>query len=215
MSSSLRVAFKIAVALALGGIAVAGPLPAIDAIERSFILDGERYDIPGNFLPSGESKDGGVTRIISLHALLPDVVGFTEDTRECGSFTSKCGDRAVTIGVMNSPGVSGSQMLNNMQGLINPQKFAGPCGLEFYETTGNEAQRFRYYFKTMSGDADISILRCAKEGSAYGPVCVSNSNALGQISFYYDFNRKFICDWEEIQNKVRGRILLFRHEVTK
>jgi hypothetical protein len=216
MPNGRKVIFKIAIALALGAsAAVAGPPPLIDARVWTVVLNGERYEIPGNFLPSGETKSGDITRVISLRALLPDIVGFTEETLECGSAVSKCSERAVTIGVENSPGVPGSQMLQNIQGLINPQKFTGPCGLEFYETTGNESQQFRYFFKTMSGERDLSILRCPKEESTYAPICVSANNPLDKISFYYNFNRKFVCDWEDIRNKVRSRIVSFRHEIAK
>jgi len=70
-----------------------------------------------------------------------------------------------------------------------PNKGIGPCGLEFYETNGQASQRFRYFVKTLNADADVSLLRCAKEGSSYAPNCVSDQNVGNGFSFY------FICNY--------------------
>jgi hypothetical protein len=111
--------------------------------------------------------------------------------------------------------VTGSQFLENIKPWIIPEKFAGPCGLEFYEESGNESQRFRYFFKKMTGEDDVSVLRCPKEGASYAPTCVSDHNPIDGITFYYNFNRKFICDWEELRAKIRNRIASFKGETSK
>jgi hypothetical protein len=124
------------------------PAPSIDTTARTFVMNGERYDIPGNFLPSGDKQIDGSSRAISVRALLPEIVGITRETSECLSALSTCRDRAVTIGLLNGPpAVSGSQVLQNIKPIVFAEKFAGPCGLEFYEDKSNESQRHRYFFK--------------------------------------------------------------------
>lgn len=146
-----------------------------------------------------------------MRALLPDIVGPTRETLECLSVTSTCHDKAVTIGLLNNPkSVSGSQQLQNIRLLASPAPKIGPCGLEFYKTRGQESQRFRYYFKKTDGDTDVSILRCPDERSDYAPVCVSQDNAVDHITFYYNFDRKFVCKWDAIGAKVRDRIATFK-----
>src|ERR1700722_4908382 len=59
------------------------PAPSIDTTARTFVMNGERYDIPGNFLPSGDKQIDGSSRAISVRALLPEIVGITRETSEC------------------------------------------------------------------------------------------------------------------------------------
>jgi hypothetical protein len=185
--------------------------PSADTEIRSFVLGGERYDIPRNFLLSVEYRKNGEPAAISMRALLPDIVGITRETLECLKSQNACEDKVVTIGLLNNPrSVSGSQQPQNIRSLAAPTPKMGPCGLEFYETTGQERQRFRYYFKNAHGDADMSILRCPDERSDYAPFCVSQHNPVGRVTFYYDFDRKFVCDWAIIGTKIRDRIATFK-----
>jgi hypothetical protein len=192
------------------------PAPSTETTVRSFVMGGQRYDIPRNFLFSVENNNDGSTGAISMRALLPDIVGLKRETFDCWRAQSACKDRVVTIGLVhNPPAATGSQLLENLKSVVFPERFAGPCDLEFYETKGNESQRFQYFIKVMTADTDVSVLRCAKEGSSYAPICVSTDNPVDQISFYYNFDRKFICDWEGIRNKIRSRIASFRNTAPK
>jgi hypothetical protein len=185
--------------------------PSTDSTVRSFVLGGDRHDIPRNFLVAVEYRKPGDPGAISMRALLPDLVGLTHETLECLRITSVCHDKIVTIGLLNNPNtVSGSQQLQSIRSLAAPAPKKGPCGLEFYEDTGQESQRFRYYFKKSDGDGDVSILRCPDEQSDYAPFCVSQYNSVGHINFYYNFDRKFVCDWDAIGMKVRDRIATFK-----
>ena len=126
-------------------------------------------------------------------------------------FPRSCNDNIVTIGLLeNTHAVPGSRMLDNIKAIATPQKFSGPCGLEFYESRGNESQRLRYFFKRIGKDADVSVLKCAKEGSSFAPTCTSNYDMEDGNHFYYIFNLQFLCDWEAIRNKIVDRITSFR-----
>jgi hypothetical protein len=186
------------------------PTPSVDTALRSFVMNGQRFDIPRNFIESIEKKNDGSPGAISLRATLPDLSGLTRETLDCLNRQNACSEQVVTIGLLsNKAVVPGSRVLENIRSFTLPEKFSGPCDLDFYETIGNESQRSRYFFKKMVGEADISVLWCAKEGSSFAPTCASNHNLIDQITFYYNFSRKFICEWEGIRSKIRNRIKSF------
>jgi hypothetical protein len=180
------------------------------------MMNGQRYDIPRNFIVTLSHNPDGTAGAISMRALLPDLAGLTPENMHCLDYRDPCSDNIVTIGLLEKHhSVPGSRLLDNIRALAQPEKFSGPCGLDFYESRGIESQRMRYFFKRMRADADFSVLKCAKEGSSYAPRCSSNYDMDDGNHFYYMFNRKFLCDWEGIKDKILERIASFRAEAGK
>jgi hypothetical protein len=192
------------------------PAPSTDPTPRTFMMNGQRYDIPRNFIVTLSHNPDGTAGAISMRALLPDLAGLTPENMHCLDYRDPCSDNIVTIGLLEKHhSVPGSRLLDNIRALAQPEKFSGPCGLDFYESRGIESQRMRYFFKRMRADADFSVLKCAKEGSSYAPRCSSNYDMDDGNHFYYMFNRKFLCDWEGIKDKILERIASFRAEAGK
>jgi hypothetical protein len=187
------------------------PAPSTDPTPRTFMMNGQRYDIPRNFIMTLSSNPDGTAGAISMRALLPDLAGLTPENMHCLDFRNPCSDNIVTVGLLEKHhSVPGSRLLDSIRARAQPEKFSGPCGLEFYEDRGNESQRHQHFFKRLGADADISVLKCAKKGSSYAPSCNSDYDMDDGNHFYYIFNRKFLCDWEGIRDKIVGRIASFR-----
>lgn len=192
------------------------PSPSTDATPNIFVVNKQRYVIPRNFIFSLSKHDDGTAAAISMRALLPNVEGLTPATMHCLNSRDACSSDVVTIGlVKGGQPLPGSKFLENIQWHVLPEKFSGPCGLEFYEEKGFESSRHRYFFKRMSADTDVSVLKCAKEGSSFTPTCHSNSNIEDGNYIYYIFDRKFLCEWEVIRRKIVDRIASFRAETSK
>jgi hypothetical protein len=190
--------------------------PSIDPTPRDFVMNGQRYHIPRNYIEALEKENDGSAGVISMRALLPDLAGLTAETIKCLDYRNTCSEQVVTIGLTHLEyTVPGSRMVENIKRFALPDKFVGPCGLEFYEKKGNEGQRFRYFVKKLNGNADVSVLRCAKEGASYAPHCVANYNTGDGNHFYYIFHRKYLCGWQSITDKILGRIASFRAGVAR
>jgi hypothetical protein len=187
------------------------PAPSSDPTSQSFVMNGQRYDIPRNFIVTLLRNPDGSAGAISMRALLPDLAGLTQETMHCLNYQNPCSDNIVTVGLLEGHhSAPGSRLLDNIKAIAQTEKFSGPCGLEFYESRGNESQRLRYFFKRIGKDADVSVLKCAKEGASFAPTCNSNYDMKDGNHFYYIFNRKFLCDWEGIRDKIVDRIASFR-----
>jgi hypothetical protein len=192
------------------------PAPSTDPTPQSFVMNGQRYDIPRNFIVTLSTNPDGSAGAISMRALLPDLSGLTQENMHCLNYRERCSDNIVTVGLLEKHhSVPGSRLLDNIRARAQPEKFSGPCGLEFYEDRGNESQRHQYFFKRLDADADVSVLKCAKEGSSYAPRCSSDYDMGDGNHFYYIFNRKFLCDWQSIKDKILERIASFRAEAGK
>ena len=183
------------------------PAPSTDATPRSLMMNGQRYTIPRNFIVTLSSNPDGTAGAISMRAMLPDLTGLTQENMHCLDYRNPCSDNIVTVGLLEKHhSVPGSRQLDNIRARAQPQKFSGPCGLDFYEDSGNESDRRQHFFKRLGADAEISVLRCAKKG----PRCSSDYDMDDSNHFYYVFNRKFLCDWEAIRDKINDRIASFR-----
>jgi hypothetical protein len=187
------------------------PAPSIDPTPRTFVMNGQRYNIPRNFIESLENDNDGSPAAVSMRVLLPDIVGLSRESMPCLNYQTVCSDNVVTIGLLRGEhAVAGSQILENIRPLILPDKFVGPCGLDFYENAGHESGRFQYFFKKTNQDTNFSILICPKEGSSFLPNCRSNNDIGDGNHVYYIFNRKHICEWEGIRDKILARIASFK-----
>jgi hypothetical protein len=195
------------------------PLPALsfDTMPRTISMRGQVYKIPRNYIFTVSEWQGQVGNV-SMRALLPDLVGLTTDNKTCFiDLASACYSGIVVIGLESGgvPVPSGSQSLANIRGIIYPERHKGPCGLEYFEDTGTIAQQgvaFEWFVYRLPGDAEISILRCPKSGSAVAPRCNASRNLDDGNQFYYTFDRARLCTWAEIKEKVTTLLSSFREE---
>jgi hypothetical protein len=193
------------------------PTPSTDTSPQTFVMNGQTYVIPRNYI-EGLSKDNdGDPNDISIRAVLPDFIGLTDETIRCGvGYQDPCSARVVVIDL--SRGIfptSGSQQLSNSKKISHPDEIKGPCGLRYYESLGSTERGgvvFQFFFIQLPNIADISFLRCAKPGSAFAQRCNSRENIGDGNSFYYNFDRSKLCEWGVVRSKSLDLIRSFKLE---
>lgn len=192
------------------------PSPSFDTTRKTYVVSGQRYSIPRNYIVTLSKYGDGTVGVISMRALLPDMTGRSPETAKCFDFRESCNIREVTIGLSRgSFPTSGSQQLQNIRGFSLPDKKVGPCELDYYEdsspTTG-PAAAFNYFFRKLPGNSDVSVLRCSKMGSPFAPRCNSNENIGDGNHFYYNFDRSNLRDWEKTRERILTLIQAFKGE---
>jgi len=182
------------------------PTPSTETLPQTFVMNGQKYVIPRNYVVSLGKNDDGTPGSISMRAVLPDFGGLTKETMRCGiGYRDPCSSKVVVIGLTSGPfPTSGSQQLSNAKGISHPEERDGPCGLRYYEGLGSTDKGgvvFRSYFTRFPDEPEISFLSCAKEGSAFAPRCDGHDNVGDGNAFYYTFDRSELCNWRSIRKK--------------
>jgi hypothetical protein len=187
------------------------PTPSTDTSPQTFVMNGQTYVIPRNYIEGISKADDGQTNVISIRAVLPDFTGLTKETIRCGvGYQDPCSSRVVVVDLARGifP-TSGYQQLLNAKGISRPNEREGPCGLKYYESLSSTQKGgvvFQFFFTELSERSDILFLRCAKPGSAFAQRCNSRENVGDGNSFYYNFDRSKLCSWSEIRNHTHSLI---------
>lgn len=198
--------------------ASAGPFgyspPSFDPTVHQFVMNGQLFRAPGNFIGVPQKTDSGEVASVSFWALLPDLAALTKDNAHC--FLDRkdpCHTDVIMIGLEHEQYVDGNRRLEATRAISKPEKHTGPCGFEYYESLGsveNGSVVFEHYYTKFPGDSDLSLVRCPKEGSPAAAVCNSDGNLDHGNSFYYIFPRAKICEWGDIKRKVLTLIKSFQ-----
>jgi hypothetical protein len=192
------------------------PKPSFDRAPQKFVVGGQAYEIPRNYILAVADTKTGVVGAITMRALLPELSGITRQTAHCfDDLRRPCHSEVVGVGISEGPfPTTGAQRLQNVRGFTHPDRKPGPCGLEFVADitppTGSNAG-FNYFIREVG--QDISVIRCPKEGSNYSPRCNSSDNIGDGNYTYYHFHRDRLCQWPEITNKILRLIATFRQGV--
>ena len=191
------------------------PTPSTDTSPQTFVMNGQTYVIPRNYIVSLAKDDDGTAAAISMRAVLPDFSGLTKETMRCGvGYRDPCSAEVVVIGLTSGPFLtSGSQQLRNIKPISHPDQREGPCSLQYYESHGSTDQGgtvFQFFFTKMPNQSDISVLRCPKPGSSGASRCNSYDDVGDGNSFYYNFERNKLCQWGPIRSKSLALIRSFK-----
>ena len=195
------------------------PTPSTDTSPRTFVMNGQTYVIPRNYIEGLSKDDKGNPNVISIRAVRPDFIGLTKDTIRCGvGYRDPCSSGVVVIDL--SRGIfptSGRQQLSNAKGISHPDEREGPCGLKYYESLGSTEKGgvvFQSFFTAVSDSSDILFLSCAKPGSSFAQRCNGHENIGDGNSFYYNFDRNKLCDWKEVRSRTHELIRSFKPRTT-
>lgn len=192
------------------------PAPSTEQTPRQVYVGGILLSIPRNYLWGAEKTRTSDWTSPSIKVLLPDLTPLTAGNRHCFiNYREPCFRDVVTFGVFNDPLlISAAQQLHNLQlgpGLINPEPKLGPCGTTLYEPKFPPKPgytEFEYFLKTVNGDPEPTLLRCATTTSLH-PFCSAHASANG-ISYYYNFERNHLCEWDAIRTKIDTLLATFR-----
>jgi hypothetical protein len=196
------------------------PTPSTDTSPQTFVMNGQTYVIPRNYIVSLAKNDDGTAGAISIRAVLPTFSGLTKDTIRCGvGYQDPCSSEVVIIGLTHGPfPTSGSQQLENTKRTSHPDEREGPCGLRYYESFGSTDKGgvvFQSFIMKMPDSSDILFLRCAKKGSAFASRCDGDGNVGDGNSFYYTFDQSKLCNWLSIRNGSLSLIRSFKERREK
>jgi hypothetical protein len=188
------------------------PSPSFDKIKSEYVIGNHTYYIPRNYLRVTEKgRDGGLS-LISMEALLPEMLGLSRDNAECfRNFQEPCNSEVVTIGIERGEITAYSQQIANIMAVSRPTT-KWVCGFEYYDDTSPEIHHsgFRWLFNDFGDGLGGTILSCPKEGSNVSRACNAHENTGDGNSFYYVFRRDKICSWREVRAKVRNLIGSFK-----
>lgn len=115
------------------------PTPSAHTLPQTFVMNGQTYVIPRNYIESVSKNDDGTAAAISLRAVLPDFSGLTKETIRCGiGYRDPCSADVVVIDLTSGPFLTnGSQQLMNIKPISHQDQREGPCGLQYYESRGS------------------------------------------------------------------------------
>lgn len=195
------------------------PSPSFDTTRRTFVIDGQVYNIPRNYVVTAERTRSGKLANVSMRALLPDLSAISPESARCfQDRRDPCSLGVVTIGLQDGELPDAAVRLESTRAISKPEKKKSPCGFEYFESLGSIEQGnivFEFLFTKFPQDRDLSILRCPAVGSPAAPFCNSADNIGNGNVFYYVFPRSKLCEWGDIKQKVLSLIASFQEARTK
>jgi hypothetical protein len=182
-------------------------IPA-DTTRQHFLLNGNEYVIPRNYIRSVEKMGLGEVGAISMVAMLPDLAGVTAAAKTCfADFRKACNEEVVTIGIDIGLTTATSVRIRNIRSFIDPDIKKGNCGFHYFSDlapTERTGQGFNYYV-----ESDL-FLRCPKDNTTAIRHCNSYENIGDGNSLYYVFRYSKLCQWQQIHQKVLDLIASFK-----
>lgn len=184
--------------------------PTVSSRTVSLDLAGQKFFIPENYLRRSDNRGGGEAKQIEIHAVLPSLEGFSDDTLEL--FNDKTNDSSVIYITLTAP-----------QRIMRPaERFHQ---IYPYYFTGEERQgEYGLKLRNMdenSGFSDFDILyqqvgnrfylfHCLKPQNDLMPSdCLADMIVEPKILARYRFRRSALKNWQEVDASIETLLARF------
>lgn len=188
--------------------------PKLDTRKLKYIVSGEVYYIPRNYIWYLEKIVNGEAFGANFHTVYPEFTGYTEANK--ARFEQRGWNDEITFSIKSVSQYRDSMKTNELRLKEYMENYAvdgSASKVGGFQTYDMSVFQEKIYTKTYAGKS--ILLLCGLEDKLPYPSCNINYNISNQVVLRYTFAKKHLGDWDNIHSSMLNLILSFKESANE